>query len=86
MATLFINYNANAALAADAVFISQERGGLFNECVIGLVEDMVNDRSGSCPLEGSLEALEDGAAWAGTNATEEILEMLHDAVVNFKQE
>ena len=86
MTTLFINYNANAALAADAIFISENRGGLTNDCVAGLVEDMVSGRSGNCPLDGALDALEDGAAWAGTNATEEILEMLHDVVVNFKPE
>ena len=86
MTTLFLNYNANAALAADAVYISDHRGGLFNDHVCGLVEDMIAERSGSCPLDGALEALEDGAAWAGTNATEEILEMLHDGIVGYDQD
>ena len=83
MTTLFINYNANAILASDVVYISDHRGGLFNEDIIGLVEDMIADRSSSCPLDGALDALRDGAAWAGTNATTEILELLDAAICGY---
>jgi len=83
MTTLFLNYNANAILASDVVYISDHRGGLFNEDVSGLVEDMIADRSSSCPLDGALDALRDGAAWAGTNATTEILEMIDTAICEF---
>ena len=46
-------------------------------------EDIVVGVSSSCDLEGALDAVRDGAAWAGTNATTEILEMIDNAICEF---
>lgn len=83
MTTLFINYNANTETLSVNTF---RNTGYYNEDVCGMVEDIVTGVNSCCPLDGALAALEDGAAWAGTNATEEILEMLHDAIVSYEQE
>lgn len=85
MSNLFINFNANAALASDAVYISDHRGGLFNDHVSGLVEDMIEDRSSSCPIEGALDAVRDVAAWDGSNETSEILEMIAECLNDFNR-
>ena len=48
--------------------------------VVGLVEYMMADKPCCCDLEGAIDALEDGAVWEGTDATEEVLEAIHNAI------
>lgn len=80
MKTLFINYNANTETLSINTF---RNNGYFNDDVTGLVEDIAVGVSSSCYLEGALDAVRDGAAWAGTNATTEILEMIDEAICEF---
>lgn len=77
MTTLFINFDVTTGLKISTF---RHPSGYANSDVVGLVEDMVAERNGCCPLEGALEALEDGAAWAGSNATAEILEQIVDCI------
>lgn len=72
----FINYDAQL----DNVFIATYRqaSGYTNEDITGLVDDMKNNQSGCCPLEGSLNALEDGSLWEDEDQT--ILELLHHKI------
>ena len=80
MKTLFINYNANTETLSINTF---RNNGYFNDDVTGLVEDIAVGVSSSCDLEGALDAVRDGAAWAGANATTEILEMIDEAICEF---
>lgn len=68
----FINYNAHTGLSINTYRAPE---GYANSDVTGLVEDIHAERSGCCPLEGALEALEDGSLWQ--DADQEILEELH---------
>ena len=55
-----------------------------NADVIGLVDDIQNNRAGCCSLEGSLEALEDGSLWADRDEDE--ITALHNAISRFNWE
>ena len=79
--TLFLNYNANTETLSINTF---RNNGYFNEDVVGLVEDIVTGVSSCCNLEGALDAVRDGPAWAGTNATTEILEMIDDCINEYE--
>ena len=81
MTTLFLNYNANTETLSINTF---RNNGYLNDDVTGLVEDIVVGVSSSCDLEGALDAVRDGAAWAGTNATVEILEMIDEAICEYE--
>ena len=81
MTTLFLNYNANTETLSINTFRNQ---GYYCEDVCDLVESMVSGVSGSCDLEGALDAVRDGAAWAGTNATTEILEMIDNTICEYE--
>lgn len=83
MTTLFINFDVNTGLSINTF---RKPNGYYNEDVIGLVEDMAADRNGCCPLDGALDAVRDGSAWAGTNATSEILERIDDCIQSREQE
>lgn len=80
MTNLFLNYNAHT----DTIMVNTYRNnGYFNEDVVGLVEDIAVGIHSSCNLEGALDAVRDGAAWAGTNATPAVLEMIDAAICEF---
>ena len=81
MTNLFLNYNANTETLSINTF---RNPGYYYEEVCDLVESMVSGVSGSCDLEGALDAVRDGAAWAGTNATTEILEMIDNAICEYE--
>ena len=82
MTNLYLNYSAHT----DTVSVNTYRNnGWFNEDVAGLVEDIAEGVPSSCNLEGALEAVRDGAAWAGTNATTEILEMIEDCINAYEE-
>lgn len=80
MTTLFLNYNAGTKTVSVNTF---RNAGYVNFDVIGLVDDIVMGVSGCCELEGSLDAVRDGSIWAGTDATQEILEMIDSAICEF---
>ena len=77
---MFINYSVNTGLSVNTYRAPQ---GWANGDICGLVDDIVSGRDGSCPLEGTLAALEDGGLWQGSNATQEILEEIHELILNF---
>jgi hypothetical protein len=77
---MFINYDQNIGITINSY---RKPDGYANSDVGGLVDDIVAGRSGTCPLEGALETLEDGAYWEGSYAkcvTPEILEEIHYAI------
>lgn len=75
--THFINYSPVTGLSI-STFRSAE--GYANGDVIGLVEDIHAGRPGNCPLDGALDAIEDGALWQ--DADQETLEELHALIAN----
>lgn len=79
--TLFINYDVNNGVTINA-FRNQ---GYFNEDVLGLVEDIVQERSGCCELAGAEDAINDGALWKTSAVEAEVLEMIQDAINEFTQ-
>ena len=83
MTTLFLNYNANTETLSINTF---RNTGYYNEDVCGMVEDIVTGVNSCCPLDGALDAVRDGAAWAGTNATTEILEMIDNSICEYDAE
>lgn len=76
----FINYDVNTGLSINTF----RNNGYANSDVGGLVDDIVAEREGYCSLDGAKDALEDGAFWAGSNATQEILEELHALICEFE--
>ena len=80
MTSLFLNYNAHTATITVNTY---RNNGYFNEDVVGLIEDIAVGVHSSCPIDGALDAVRDGAAWAGTNATTEVLEMIDSAICEF---
>ena len=79
---MFINYNVNYGIRISSY---REPQGYFNSGVTGLVDDIVAERDGCCPLEGALELLESDI-WQGSNATTEILEEIVQAIENYERE
>ena len=67
---MFINYNVNTGISD----------------VTGLVDDILAERDGCCPLGGAKDALEDGTLWAGSDATTEMLEEIHSAICEWEAE
>lgn len=80
MTNLFLNYNANTETLSINTF---RNNGCLNDDVVGLVEDIAVGVSSCCDLDGAIDAVRDGSAWAGTNATTEILEMIDEAICEF---
>ena len=80
MTNLFLNYSAHTATVTVNTY---RNNGYFNEDVAGLVEDIAAGVHSCCNLEGALEAVRDGEAWAGSKATTEILEMIDAAICEF---
>ena len=76
---MFINYDVSRGLSINTY---RHASGYANSDVGGLVEDISQGHNSSCPLSGALDALQDGAAWAGTNATTELLEELHNLITS----
>lgn len=73
--THFINYSPDTGLS-----ISTFRGaeGYANGDITGLVEDIRAGRPGNCPLDGALDALEDGSTWSDEDQS--IIEEIHASV------
>ena len=82
MTNLFLNYNAHTSTITVNTY---RNNGYFNEDVVGLVEDIAVGVHSSCPMEGALDAVRDGAVWAGTNATPKVLEMIDTAICEFEE-
>ena len=82
MKNLFINYSVNTGLSINAY---RGANGYANSDVSGLVEDIIADRNGNCPVDGALEMLESDE-WSGTNATPELLDELAMLIKNYAAE
>ena len=82
MTNLFLFYHAHTSTITVNTY---RNNGYFNEDVVGLVEDIAVGVHSCCNLEGALDAVRDGAAWAGTNATTEILEMIEDCINAYEE-
>lgn len=88
--TYFINYDADT----DHISINTFRNsGYANSDIGGLAEDLKNGTSGNAPLDGALEALEDGAFLSTLDSKDgkwgtlqEAVEALHDALSSFQRE
>lgn len=78
---MFINYSVNAGISINSF---RQPSGYANSEVTGLVDDILAERDGCCPLDGAKSALEDGALWAGSDATAEVLEMVHSAICEWE--
>lgn len=78
---MFINYDANKGLSINPY---RAPDGYANGDVGGLVDDIMAERTGCCPLEGAKNALEDGALWNGSDATPEVLEEIHNAICEYE--
>lgn len=79
---MFINYNVNYGIGISSY---REPQGYFNSDVTGLVDDIVEERDGCCPLKGALELLESDI-WQGSNATAEVLDEIVQAIENYGRE
>ena len=79
---MFINNCPSLGLSINSF---RKASGYANSDVVGLVDDIIAERAGSCPLEGAKEALEDGAAWQGSDATPELLEQLHALICEHEE-
>ena len=75
----FINYRPEIGFSVNGWRVP---GGYFNDDVLGLVDDVLGECAGSCPLDGAKDALEDGSLWA--DGMENILESLHYAIAPFE--
>ena len=73
--TYFINFSPASGISIDRY---RAPGACINEDVRGLVADMRDNRAGTCELDGSLAALEDGSLWGDDDQT--ILELLHASI------
>lgn len=78
----FINYSVNTGLSINTY---RQPNGYANSDVSGLVDDILAERDGNCPLEGAKELLESDS-WQGSNATPELLEQLHALIREFEAE
>lgn len=78
---MFINYNVNTGISINTY---RHASGYANSDVTGLIDDILAGRHGNCPLDGAKDALEDGALWQGSNATQEILEEIHAAICEWE--
>lgn len=83
MTNLFLNYDSSTETLSINTF---RNNGYFNDDVVGFVEDIARGVSSCCycDLDGALDAVRDGSAWAGTNASTEILEMIDTAICEYE--
>lgn len=80
---MFINFDVNTGLSINSY---RKPNGYANDDIGGLVDDILADRCGNCPLEGAKAALESGGYWQGSNATQELLEELHALICEHEAE
>ena len=71
---LFINYSPVSGLSIN----SFRNNGYYNSNVVGLVEDIRTGCASCCPLEGALDALNDGSLWEGKD--QEIIEEVAERI------
>ena len=74
----FINYNAHTNEISIKTY--RQPQGYAHDDVGGLVEGIVAEQFGCCPLQGAKATLEDGFYWQSSNATQDILEAVHNAI------
>jgi hypothetical protein len=79
---MFINNCPTFGITINAF---RKANAVMSEDVAGLIDDILSERAGCCPLEGAKAALEDGAAWAGTDATPELLEQLYNLICEYEE-
>ena len=79
---MFINYDVNAGFSINTY---RKPNGYANADVIGLIDDIVSGTCGNCPMDGALDALEDGELWVDGNANQEVIEELH-ALIKYRVE
>lgn len=80
---MFINYSVNTGISINTY---RKPSGYANSDIGGLVEDIIAERDGCCPLEGAKDLLEDGHYWQGSNAPQEILNEIHTAICDWEAE
>ena len=78
---MFINfYNTTQDVSINSYRTAR---GYANSDVLGLIEDIIEGRRGSCPLDGAKDALEDGECLAdlrekhGDDTVQNVVERLH---------
>jgi len=79
---MFINYDVNRGLSINSY---RHPSATMSKDVAELVDDIIADQNGCCPLEGAKDALEDGSVWQGSDATHELLEELHALIRNYEK-
>ena len=57
----YINFHPETGVSVN---IYRQPVGVASADIAGLVEDYRKNRAGCCPLEGAMEALEDGSLWS----------------------
>jgi hypothetical protein len=77
----FINFDANTGVSINNFL---QPNGYASSDVIGLVYDILHNNNGCCPLDGSKAALENGALWQGSDATQDVIEQLHSAICRWE--
>lgn len=80
---MFINYSSHCGITINSF---RNTSGFANSDVKGLVEDILAENDGSCPLEGSRSALQDGTLWNDTFFTQDVLEAIHAAIDDYEFE
>lgn len=78
---MFINYDPNTGFSINT---SRQPRGYANDDVTGLVDDVMAERCGCCPLEGAKAALEDGHVWQGSSVSYELIEEIHDVITQWE--
>ena len=80
MNILFLHYNHQQ----DTLTINPFEGLGCHEDVTGLAIDMLRGVDSCCPLEGALDAVNDGPIWVCTDVTAAILEDIHHAITAYE--
>ena len=79
--TMFISFNPNTGLRISSYRQAQ---GIFGD-VTDVESAMQSGTWACCGLDGAQEALEDGGAWQGSDATQENLEEIHALIMDYKK-
>lgn len=77
----FINFSVNTGLSINAYRKVNSSASDIIDLALAVTR---GDENVTCDLEGAKDALEDGAAWAGTDVTQEALEEIHDLICEFE--
>lgn len=66
-----------------SVSTAPQPDGYFNSCSVGFIEDLAQQKPSSCPLDGALDALEDGSLWLDDDAIKAALESAHGYLMEY---